>query len=161
MAKYFLESSAFVKRYKNENGSAFINGIFNGQDELFYLNLSLIEIQKIFYRLWKYPLQQDIQQNIQITEKEFKVLMSRFASDLQQTFMHRIELTEEMIKNVTSVLEVIWIRSVFDMMHISAYLMVRQEYSDIIFVCSDFRSNLVQAAKKFVPEEFVIIPEST
>lgn len=159
MAKYFLESSAFVKRYKNENGSPFINNLFNGQDELFYLNLSLIEIRKIFYRLWKYPLQQDMQQNIQITEGEFRLLISRFASDLQQTFMHRIELTEEMIKNSTSILETIWVRSVFDLVHLSGYLIVRQEYADVIFVCSDFRSNLIKAAKTFVPEEFVIIPE--
>lgn len=67
MSKYFLESSAFIKRYKSETGSDVVNNLFNNNHGLFYLNLAIIEIRKVFYRLWKYPLHQDNR----ITEEEF------------------------------------------------------------------------------------------
>src|SRR4030042_3800689 len=154
MSKYFLESSAFIKRYKSETGSDVVNNLFNNNHGLFYLNLAIIEIRKAFYRLWKYPLQQENQ----ITEEEFKSLVSRFAADTRQ--MYRIEFTEEMIERASSVLEKIWIRSIFDLAQLTAYLIAKQEYPDMIFVCSDERSTLIEAVKRFVPENDVIIPGS-
>lgn len=65
MARYFLESSAFIKRYKREFGTDFVNSLFGNAHELFYLNLAIVEIRKVFYRLWKYP--QNLQGDIQIT----------------------------------------------------------------------------------------------
>jgi hypothetical protein len=84
MPKYFLESSAFIKRYKSEIGSDVVNNLFNDNHDLFYLNLAIIEIRKVFYRLLKYPLNQDGQ----ITEEEFNRLNRLFDADSLQ--MHRI-----------------------------------------------------------------------
>lgn len=67
MSKYFLETSAFLKPYKNEAGSDVVSSFFNNRYELFYLNLAMMEIRKVFYRLWKYPEKQEDQ----ITEEEF------------------------------------------------------------------------------------------
>ena len=39
MPKYFLETSAFLKRYKNEAGSDIVNNLFNNIKELFYLDV--------------------------------------------------------------------------------------------------------------------------
>ena len=154
MSKYFLESSAFIKRYKSETGSDVVNNLFNNNHGLFYLNLAIIEIRKVFYRLWKYPLHQDNR----ITEEEFKALVSRFAADTLQ--MYRIEFTEEMIERASSVLEKIWIRSIFDLAQLTAYLIAKQEYPDMIFVCSDERSKLIEGVKQFVQERDIIVPGS-
>ena len=154
MPKYFLETSAFLKRYKNEAGSDTVNNLFNNRHELFYLNLAIIEIRKVFYRLRKYPLQQDDP----ITEEEFKALSSKFAEDILQ--MQRIEFTEEMIGQTISVLERVWIPNIFDLAQLSAYLIAKQEYTDMIFVCSDERSKLIEGVKQFVQEGDIIVPGS-
>ncbi|OIO72213.1 MAG: hypothetical protein AUJ85_10630 [Elusimicrobia bacterium CG1_02_37_114] len=54
MAKYFLESSAFLKRYKEEPGSDYVNNLFTNTSELLFLNLAIVEIRKVFFRLYKY-----------------------------------------------------------------------------------------------------------
>ncbi|OHB86151.1 MAG: hypothetical protein A3D13_09255 [Planctomycetes bacterium RIFCSPHIGHO2_02_FULL_40_12] len=154
MPKYFLETSAFLKRYKNEAGSDTVNNLFNNRHELFYLNLAIIEIRKVFYRLRKYPLQQDVP----ITEKEFNALSNRVAEDILQ--MQRIEFTEEMIGQTISVLERVWIPNIFDLAQLSAYLIAKQEYTDMIFVCSDERSKLIEGVKQFVQEGDIIVPGS-
>ena len=154
MPKYFFESSAFIKRYKSETGSDVVNNLFNNNHDLFYLNLAIIEIRKVFYRLRKYPLQQDDP----ITEEEFKALSSKFAEDILQ--MQRIEFTEEMIGQTISVLERVWIPNIFDLAQLSAYLIAKQEYSDMIFVCSDERSKLIEGVKQFVQEGDIIVPGS-
>ena len=154
MPKYFFESSAFIKRYKSETGSDVVNNLFNNNHDLFYLNLAIIEIRKVFYRLRKYPLQQDVP----ITEKEFNALSNRVAEDILQ--MQRIEFTEEMIGQTISVLERVWIPNIFDLAQLSAYLIAKQEYTDMIFVCSDERSKLIEGVKQFVQEGDIIVPGS-
>lgn len=154
MSKCFLETSAFLKRYKTETGSDVVNSLFNNRHDLFYLNLAIIEIRKVFYRLWKYPLQQDDQ----ITEEDFNALNSRFAADILQ--MQRIEFTEEMIEQAVSILKRAWVPNIFDLAQLSAYLIAKQEYSDMIFVCSDNRSKLIEGVKQFVQESDIIVPGS-
>lgn len=153
MASYFLESSALVKRYKTEAGTDFIDGLFSDQNELFYLNLAIIETRKVFYRLWRHP--QGIDQPI--TESEFRASMAQFAHDLRA--MNRIEFTDEMIEKSDEILERIWLRSIFDLAQLAAYLIAKEEYPDLIFVCADERSHLVSAALSFVPEDSVIVPK--
>jgi predicted nucleic acid-binding protein len=154
MSKYFFESSAFIKRYKYETGSDVVNNLFKNNHDLFYLNLAIIEIRKVFYRLWKYPLNQDGQ----ITEEEFNRLNRLFDADILQ--MHRIVFTEEMIGQAIAVLERAWVPNIFDLAQLSAYLIAKKEYPDMIFVCSDERSKLIEAVKQFVPSDNVIIPGS-
>jgi uncharacterized protein len=153
MSNYFIESSALIKRYKTEAGSDVVNGLFDNGNNLFYLNLAIIEVRKVFYRQWKYPLQQDIQ----INEEEFSALENRFAADIQQ--MNRVEFTEEMIQETANVLDSVWVPSVFDLVQLTSYLISRQSYPDLIFVCSDERSRLVEAAKNVVPKTSVLVPE--
>ncbi len=152
MSRYFLETSAFIKRYKNEAGSNVVNKLFVTKCELFYLNLAIIEIRKVFYRLWKYPLQQDLQ----ITTEEFNTLTVRFTTDILN--MNRIEFTVEMIEQATSILERAWIPNIFDLVQLSSYLIAKQVYPDMIFVCSDERSKLIEGVKQFVREEYIIVP---
>lgn len=154
MPKYFLETSAFLKRYKDEAGSVIVNNLFNNRCDLFFLNLAIIEIRKVFYRLRKYPLQQDDP----ITDEDFNALNSRFAADILQ--MQRIEFTEEMIGQAITILERVWVPNIFDLTQLSAYLIAKQEYSDMIFVCSDERSKLIEGVRQFVQEGNIIVPGS-
>lgn len=155
MPKYFLETSAFLKRYKDEAGSDLVNSLFNNRHVLFFLNLAIIEIRKVFYRLRKYPLQQDDP----ITEEDFNALSSLFASDILQ--MQRIKFTEEMIGQAITSLERVWVPNIFDLTQLSAYLIAKQEYPDMIFVCSDERSKLIEGVRQFVQEGNIIVPGST
>lgn len=155
MAKYFLESSAFVKRYRQESGSPFVNRLFQEKHELFYLNLALLEIRKVFFRLYKWP--QGLEGDVQITREEFQNLEAQFAADLLT--MKRIEFTDEMLEKSTEILKHAWIRSVFDLAQLSSFLVAKEIYSDLVFVCSDKRSNLIEATKFFVNRSNIVIPE--
>jgi predicted nucleic acid-binding protein len=153
MAKYFLESSAWVKRYKPETGTDFVNSVFSPSNDLFYLNLAIIEVRKVFYRQWKHPQAGETP----ISEDQFKILEGQFAKDLQE--MIQIEFSEEMIIKAMEVIETVWLPSAFDLTHLSAYLITKEEYPDLIFVCSDHRSKLIDAAKEFVSDDDVLKPE--
>ena len=72
--------------------------------------------------------------------------------------MQRIVFTEEMIAQTDSILERVWVPNIFDFAQLSAYLIAKQEYPDMIFVCSDERSKLIDAVKQFVPTNDFIIP---
>lgn len=154
MAKYFLESSAFVKRYKKEKGSNFVNRLFLEEHELFCLDLAIIEIRKVFYRLYKWP--QTLERDVQITKEEFEKLNSQFAADLLR--INKISLTEEMIEKCIQILEKVWLKSVFDLVHLSSFLITKEIYPDLIFVCSD-KKDLVAAAGEFIKQEEIKIPE--
>lgn len=154
MAKYFLESSAFVKRYKQESGSDFLNRLFTEEYDLFYLNLAIIEVRKVFYRLYLWP--QNLEGNSRMTEEEFQKLESKFAADLLK--MHRIDFTNEMIEKTAKILEKIWLKSVFDLAQLSSFLIAKEIYSDLIFVCSE-KSKLIKAARIFVNSTNIKIPE--
>lgn len=154
MAKYFLESSAFVKRYKKEKGSDFVNKLFSEGHDLCYLNLAIIEIRKVFYRLYKWP--QTLEKDIQITKEEFENLNSQLAADLLK--MYRIDFTDEMIEKSTKILEKVWLNSVFDLAHLSCFLIAKEIYPDLILVCSD-KKNLIESAREFIKQEEIKIPE--
>lgn len=153
MAKYFLESSALTKRYKHEAGTDFVSNLFSGAHQLFYLNLAVIEIRKVFYRLRYYP--QTIEGDTQINDAEFRQVQGQFAADLQQ--MQRVALTEEMIANAETILQNHWIKSVFDLAHLSAFLITKQENPDLVLVIAD--GQLSDIAKQLVPATDVINPE--
>ena len=157
MSKYFIESSALIKRYKPENGSHVVNNLFDSGNELFCLSLAIMELRKVFYRLWKYPLQQDASQGVQISEEEFHNLESRFAADL--SIIQRIEFTEEMVRRSTEIINEVWVPNIFDLAHLTAYMVTKEEFNDIIFVCSDVRSRLIDAARKLYGDSQLLIPE--
>lgn len=154
MAKYFLDSSALTKRYKRERGSDYVNSLFAGAHELFYLSLAIIEVRKVFYRLRFNPSQTE--GDIQITDGEFNQVQAQFATDLQK--MQRVNLTEEMIARTETILrQKHWLNSSFDLAHLVAYLVTREEHQDIILVASD--ENLIDVARRIVGNTAVINPE--
>jgi len=72
--------------------------------------------------------------------------------------MQRIEFTEEMIGQAITILGKAWVPNIFDLAQLSAYLIAKKEYPDVIFVCSDERSKLIEGVKQFVREGDIIVP---
>lgn len=153
MAEYFLDSSAFTKRYKREIGTDFINTLFVGGHRLFYLNLAILEVRKVFYRLRHNP--QSVEGDLQTTDVEFLQAQNQFAADILP--MERIALTEEMIAYSETILENHWINSAFDLAHLSAFLIIKQEHPGMILVTAD--RQMCDVGRILVPASDVINPD--
>ena len=154
MANYYLETSAFLKRYKQEKGSNFVNQLIeDNPSSIFYLNLTIAEVSKVFFRLYKYP--QKLEGDKQISKEDFSNFQSQFASDLLK--MKKVALTEEILKNVNVILEKRYLKSVIDLLHLSAFLIIKQEFPDIKLVSADER--IVDISKEFISENDTINPE--
>lgn len=154
MANYYLETSAFLKRYKQEKGSNFVNQLIeDNPSSIFYLNLTIVEVNKVFFRLDKYP--QELEKNEQISKEVFENLQSQFAQDLLK--MKKISLTEEIIEKTKKILEKGYSHSTIDILHLSTFSIVREEFSDTKLVSAD--KNIIEIAKKFIPKSDIINPE--
>lgn len=155
MANYYLETSAFLKRYKQEKGSNFVNQLIeDNSSSIFYLNLTIAEISKVFFRLYKYP--QYLEGNKLITEEVFNDLQSQFASDLIR--MNKISLTEEIIESTKKILKKGYLKSIIDLLHLSAFLIIREEFPETKLISAD--GNIIEIAKKFIPESDIINPKN-
>ena len=76
MARYFLDSSALVKRYHRESGSPAVEGLFNQPDNsLFISGLALVEVHSAFARLVREGA---------ISEQAFTKLIRRVQSDVSE-----------------------------------------------------------------------------
>ena len=74
MARYFLDSSALVKRYHHESGSANVDAVFNAAGNRFFVSrLALVEAQSAFARL--------VREGI-VTPDDFHRLVSRLKADV-------------------------------------------------------------------------------
>jgi hypothetical protein len=74
MAGYFLDSSALVKRYHQESGSAHVDALFNATgNRLFVSRLALVETQSALARL--------VREGI-LTPDDFPRLVSRLEADV-------------------------------------------------------------------------------
>jgi len=154
MANYYLETSAFLKRYKQEKGSNFVSQLIeDNSSSIFYLNLTITEISKVFFRLYKYP--QPLEQDNQISKEVFESLQAQFAQDLLK--MKKISLTEEIIGKTKKILEKGYIKSVIDLLHLSAFLITKEEFPDIRLVTSD--EEIIGIAEKFIYKSVIINPE--
>ena len=155
MPNYYLETSAFLKRYKQEKGSNFVSQLIeDNSSSIFYLNLTIAEISKVFFRLYKYP--QRLEGDKQITEEDFNNLQSQFASDLLK--MKKISLTDEIIENTKKILEKGYLKSTIDLLHLSAFLITKGEFPETKLVSAD--GNIIEIAKKFISESDIINPEN-
>lgn len=74
MARYFLDSSALVKRYHDEAGSAQVASLFDAPgDRLFISRLAVVELHSSFARL--------VREGV-LAEPDFRKLVSRLEHDV-------------------------------------------------------------------------------
>ena len=75
MSRYYLDSSAAIKRYQVEQGSEEVNRIVNEQDSLRFISrLSVVEVQRAFNRRLRTG---------EISEQELERLRLGFYADLR------------------------------------------------------------------------------
>jgi predicted nucleic acid-binding protein len=74
MARYFLDSSAFVKRYHRESGSSVVEELFRQSGHQFFISrLALVEFHSAFARRVREGF---------LTESDFEKLAARVDADL-------------------------------------------------------------------------------
>lgn len=74
MARYFLDTSALVKRYHQENGSLDVDTLFNEPDSrIFISRLALVEVHSSFARL--------VREGV-FAEIDFRQLIARLDADV-------------------------------------------------------------------------------
>lgn len=138
---YFLDTSAFTKRYKNEPGHEYIDKIFSTNNQIFYLSVTYCEVIKIFYRLYKYPQQNDIQ----ISEMEFNSFNAKLSTDLFN--LNRVSVTDEIVNKSREILEIGWLKGSIDILILSGFIVTKDVYKNLYLITAD--DKLSDLAKKF------------
>ena len=155
MAYFYLETSAFLKRYREERGSFYLNQLLDNRSyDFFYLNLTIVEVTKVFFRLYKYP--QNLENDQKISYEKFQNLLSQFAHDLLE--MKKIILTNEIIEESKNVLQKVYLKSAIDLLHLTTFLIVKSEIPDVKLISAD--KEIIKVAKEFVPESEIIYIEN-
>jgi len=74
MARYFIDSSALVKRYHQESGTPTVEGLFNVPGNRFFISrLALVEVHSSFARL--------VREGV-LTKTDFGKLIARLEDDV-------------------------------------------------------------------------------
>lgn len=138
MAVYFLDSSALVKRYINETGSAWVLGLFDLtlNNEFFVAAVAGVEIVAAVTRRSR---------NGSIAAADAALVCNQLRSDLQTDYQV-IEITEGIISSGMALAETQGLRG-YDAVQLAAgcainELCVANGLSPIIFVSADEELNL-------------------
>lgn len=131
---YYFDSSALVKRYIKETGSAVIESIFHKQLQCFTTGLTYCELYACFGRL----LRMDY-----LTKKQLTGLSQAFETDWQQ--MTVVELTRELRERVPKIVATAALKGA-DIVQLCAALIAAEMREGLIFVAADLP--LLNAARK-------------
>lgn len=87
MVEYFIDTSALIKRYKDERGSETIDSIFKEPNkEKLISSLSIVEALNIFYGLYR---------KNKITNNELQKIISFLYRDIEENIVKVYEVTKE------------------------------------------------------------------
>ncbi|MDW8215192.1 MAG: type II toxin-antitoxin system VapC family toxin [Roseiflexaceae bacterium] len=141
MTDYYLDSSALVKRYIQETGSAWISGLFDPalHNEIFIAAITPVEIIAAIIRRARRG---------SIVEADALAACNAFRSDLASTYQI-VELTDAVITRAMSVAETHALRG-YDAVQLAAALEINSlcvgsGLPSIIFVSADDGLNVVAA----------------
>ena len=96
MARYFLDSSALVKRYHQEAGTAVVEGLFHGPGNRFFISrLALVEVHSSFARL--------VREGV-LTEADFGKLISRLEEDVASGVLTVAAVSSRRLEEASSIL---------------------------------------------------------
>ena len=130
---FFLDTSALVKHYRSEAGSARVDGLFATADAMIFISeLAIVEMASAFQRL---------KDQGEIDDATMDKALARFASDTTGALVV-IGFRSDSVQNARNLVLKHHIRTL-DALHLAAILV----YSPLkpVFVCADLR--LIQAAK--------------
>lgn len=148
MPIYFLDSSALVKRYVNEIGSAWILELFDSAlgNEVFVAAITGVEIIAAITRRAR---------SGSISAADAAMVCNQFRRDLQIDYQV-IEITEEIIQSGMMLAEVLGLRG-YDAVQLAAgcainRLCLASSLSPIVFVSADNELNLAATSEGLLVE---------
>ena len=134
---YFFESSALVKRYVTEPGTAFVNRLLiNRQATHFIARLTQVEISSAIVR--------------RSTPADAVVLLGYFARDVNQAFT-RITVDDRLLDQAVDLLAIHRLRA-GDAIQLAAALTVWQRFPDLLFISADDELNTAATAEGLTVE---------
>ena len=96
MPRHFLDSSALVKRYHQESGSAKVDGLFNATANRFFVSrLALVEVRSSFARLVREGT---------LTTSEFGDLVARLHEDVASGLLTVVAVSSQRLEGAASIL---------------------------------------------------------
>ena len=96
MARYFLDSSALVKRYHPESGSEAMDDLFNQPgNRSFISRLALVEVHSSFARLVREGF---------LTETDLDKLIARLEADVASGILTVVALTSRRLEAASAIL---------------------------------------------------------
>lgn len=136
---YFLDSSAIVKRYVHEDGSAWMhNRIFTGKNHLFISQIAPTEVMSAIYRQYRSGIYQ---------ERDADAIRLWLNRHVRREY-HQVLLSSEIIALSQSLLKQYALRA-YDSLQLASALFVyhsiQKSGTKLIFLTSDIR--LVQFAQ--------------
>jgi predicted nucleic acid-binding protein len=132
MPSYYLDSSAVVKRYVNESGSAWIQALCQDQDNAIFISeLALVEVGSAFARRCRRG---------EITEAERASYLDAFVQDSAQTYQ-LVAVTRGIVEHALDLTQLHALRA-YDALQLASMLTANAVLtavgaSELIFVSAD------------------------
>ncbi|MGH2415129.1 MAG: type II toxin-antitoxin system VapC family toxin [Microcystaceae cyanobacterium] len=148
MAIYFIDSSALVKRYVSETGSAWVLGLFAPElnNEVFIAAIAAVEIVAAITRRAR---------GGSISATDATAISQQFKSDLQTDYQI-VEITESLINSGMTLAQTYGLRG-YDAIQLAAgcainTLCIANSLPPVTFVCADNELNTAASSEGLVIE---------
>ena len=132
MPRYFLDSSALVKRYHQESGTPIVESLFAGQgNRLFISRLALVEVHSSFARL--------VREGV-LTAADFRKLIARLDDDIAAGLLKVAALSSRRLADASSLLGTHGLTNTvrtLDAIHLATALVLQTRRPTITFVAAD------------------------
>lgn len=133
MAVYYLETSAFIKRYRSEKGSGIVDEVFEGKSEDDVLTTSyftVLEVASVATRLMRARI---------IRPGSYRHLVAGFMGDVRETIVLQ-PVSEVTLSEAIDLIMANGLRAP-DAIHLATALGIGVSLLDVplVFVCSDQR----------------------
>jgi len=134
MARFYLDSSALVKRYHVESGSAKVDALFDAAGNRFFISrLALVESHSSFARL--------VREGV-LTEAGFKTVISRLESDVAANTLVVAAVSSPRLDDATALLATHGLKNnlrALDAIHLATAQALHSRTKLAAFVAADKR----------------------
>jgi predicted nucleic acid-binding protein len=134
MARYFLDSSALVKRYRPESGTAKIDSLFaEARHRLLISRLALVETQSAFTRLVREQI---------LSQDEFAQLLRQVDDDVASGVVQIVGLSNRTLEDAAAILTTVGLKiplRTLDAIHAASAQKLHQRSKLAAFVAADKR----------------------
>lgn len=134
---YFLDTSALVKRYRQETGTETLDEIFSGTDNTIVIcSISMCEVVRAIDKHF---------QRKELGLEDFQKIINAFYADIYVQRIAILEIVREMLFEANELITKYHL-SANDSLILASALTLREGINPI-FVCADVRSGLLRAAE--------------